>query len=133
MVGGFRSSRSSLSANYLYWPIARRLSGKFGLYHCSKILSISSVTHKVTLSNPCHYHNRKGKRRWILNKNLRTALIIGGIALCVLIVLLLVLGPRFGGWSGGWRTIGLEMMGSFGGMGLMSLAGNSSWDSSSGR
>ena len=56
-----------------------------------------------------------------MNKNLKTALIIGGIALGALIVLPLVLGPMFGGWSGGWGMMGPVMIGGFGGMGLMSL------------
>ncbi len=56
-----------------------------------------------------------------MNKNLRIALIIGGIVLGALIVLPLVLGPMFGGWSGGWGMMGPGMMGGFGGMGLMSL------------
>lgn len=41
-----------------------------------------------------------------MNKNLRTALIIGGIVLGALIVLPLVLGPVLGGWSGGWGMMG---------------------------
>ena len=57
-----------------------------------------------------------------MNKNLSTALIIGGIVLGALIILPLVLGPIFGGWSGGWGMKGPGMMGGFGGMGLMSLA-----------
>lgn len=57
-----------------------------------------------------------------MKRNLRTALIIGGIVLGALIVLPLVLGPILGGWCGGWGMIGPEMMGGFGGMGLMSLA-----------
>jgi len=56
-----------------------------------------------------------------MNKNLRRALIIGGIVLGALIVLPLVLGPMFGGWSGGWGMMGPGMMGGFGGMELMSL------------
>ena len=57
-----------------------------------------------------------------MKKNLRTALIIGGIVLGALIVLPLVLGPILGGSCGGWGMIGPEMMSGFGGMGLMSLA-----------
>lgn len=56
-----------------------------------------------------------------MNKNLKTALFIGGITLGALIVLPLVLGPILGGWSGGWGMMGPGMMGGFGGMGLMSL------------
>lgn len=56
-----------------------------------------------------------------MNKNLKIALIIGGTVLGALIVLPLVIGPIFGGWSGGWGMMGPGMMGGFGGMGLMSL------------
>ena len=56
-----------------------------------------------------------------MNKNLRAALIIGGVVLGALIILPLVIGPIFGGWSGSWGMMGPGMMGGFGRMGLMSL------------
>lgn len=49
----------------------------------------------------------------------KTALIIGGIVLAVLIALPLVFGLVSGGWYGGWGMMGPWMMGGFGWMWLM--------------
>ena len=54
-----------------------------------------------------------------MNKNVKTALIVGGIAIFILIVVPSVWGA-IAGWQGGsWGTRGPGMMGSFGGMGLL--------------
>ncbi len=49
-----------------------------------------------------------------MNKNVKTALIIGGIIVVVLIVLPLVFGLIWGGQYGGWGMMGPGMMGGFG-------------------
>ena len=49
-----------------------------------------------------------------MNKNVKTALIIGGAVLAVLIVLPLVFGLISGGQYGGWGMMGPGMMGGFG-------------------
>jgi len=54
-----------------------------------------------------------------MNKNVKTALIIGGIILAVLIVLPLVFGLSWGGQCGGWGMMGPGMMGGFGWMWLL--------------
>jgi putative membrane protein len=54
-----------------------------------------------------------------MNKNVKTALIIGGIIVAVLIVLPLVFGLIWGGQYGGWGMMGPGMMGGFGWMWLM--------------
>ncbi len=54
-----------------------------------------------------------------MNKNVKTALIIGGIIVAVLIVLPLVLGA-VSGWQGsGWGMMGPGMMGGYGTMFIM--------------
>jgi len=56
-----------------------------------------------------------------MNKNTKTALIVGGVILAALTVVPWVLG-LIGGWqSGGWWMMGPGMMGGFGAMGLMSI------------
>ena len=54
-----------------------------------------------------------------MSKNLKTALIIGGIVITVLIILSLVFGLISGWQYGGWGMMGPGMMGSFGWMWLM--------------
>ena len=54
-----------------------------------------------------------------MDKNIKTALIIGGIIVAVLIVLPLVLGAILGWQYGGWGMRGPGMMGGFGWMWLM--------------
>ncbi len=49
-----------------------------------------------------------------MDKNVKTALIIGGIIVAVLIVLPLVFGLIWGGQYGGWGMMGPGMMGGFG-------------------
>jgi len=56
-----------------------------------------------------------------MNKNVKTALIIGGIVVAVLIVLPSVLGA-ISGWQGsGWGMMGPGMMGGFGTMFFMPI------------
>lgn len=53
-----------------------------------------------------------------MNNNVKTALIIGGVIVAVLVVLPLIFGA-VGGWQGGvWGMMGPGMMGGFGVMGL---------------
>ena len=49
-----------------------------------------------------------------MSKNLKTALIIGGIIVVILIVLPIVLGAVSGWQGGGWGMMGPGMMGGFG-------------------
>ncbi len=49
-----------------------------------------------------------------MNKNVRTALIIGGIVIAILIIVPLVFGVVSGGQYGGWGMMGPGMMGGFG-------------------
>lgn len=56
-----------------------------------------------------------------MNQNIKTALIIGGIIVAVLIVLPLVLGAVTGGQGYGYGMMGSGMMGGFGWMWLMPL------------
>jgi putative membrane protein len=56
-----------------------------------------------------------------MNKNIKTALIIGGIILAILIVLPIVFGAIYG-WQGyGYGMMGPWMMGGFGGMWFMPI------------
>ena len=56
-----------------------------------------------------------------MNKNIKTALIIGGIMIGVLVILPIVFGAIFG-WQGyGYGMMGPWMMGGFGGMWFMSI------------
>lgn len=54
-----------------------------------------------------------------MDKNIKTALIIGGIVVAFLIVLPLVFGLILGWYTGGWGMMGPGMMGGFGWMWLM--------------
>ena len=54
-----------------------------------------------------------------MSQNMKTALIIGGIIVVVLIVLPLVFGLIWGGQYGGWGMMGPGMMGGFGWMAIM--------------
>jgi putative membrane protein len=56
-----------------------------------------------------------------MDKNVKTALIIGGIIVAALIVLPSVSGLIWGGQYGGWGMMGPGMMGGFGTMGVMSI------------
>ncbi len=56
-----------------------------------------------------------------MNKNVKTALIIGGIVIAILIILPLVFGAVSGGQYGGWGMMGPGMMGGFGWMWLMPI------------
>ncbi len=56
-----------------------------------------------------------------MNKNVKTALIIGGIIVAALIVLPLVFGLIWGGQYGGWGMMGPGMMGGFGWMWFMPI------------
>ncbi len=49
-----------------------------------------------------------------MNKNVKTALIIGGIIVAILIVLPFILGAVSGGQYGSWGMMGPWMMGGFG-------------------
>ncbi len=49
-----------------------------------------------------------------MNKNVKTALIIGGIVIAILIIVPLVFGLTWGGQYGGWGMMGPGMMGGFG-------------------
>ncbi len=56
-----------------------------------------------------------------MNKNVKTALIIGGIVIAILIIVPLVFGA-VSGWQGeGWGMMGPGMMGGFGWMWLMPI------------
>ncbi len=56
-----------------------------------------------------------------MDKSLKTALIIGGIILAVLVILSVVPGLIWGGQYGGYGMMGSGMMGGFGAMGLMGV------------
>jgi uncharacterized membrane protein len=60
-------------------------------------------------------------RRCIVNKTLKTALIVGVTVISVLVLIPAIAGliPEWG--YGGWGMMGSGMMGGFAGMGLMSL------------
>ncbi len=49
-----------------------------------------------------------------MNKNVKTALIIGGIVIAIIIIVPLVFGAVLGGQYGGWGMMGPGMMGGFG-------------------
>ena len=50
-----------------------------------------------------------------MNKNVKTAIIVGGIAIFILFVVLPIVGSLAGGYrSGGWGMMGPGMMGGFG-------------------
>ena len=58
-----------------------------------------------------------------MNKNIKTALIIGGVLVAILIIVPLIFG-LIGGWQGygyGYGMMGPWMMGGFGGMWLMPI------------
>src|SRR4030042_1695698 len=58
-----------------------------------------------------------------MNKNIKTALIIGGVIVAILIIVPLVIGLA-GGWQGydyGWGMMGPGMMGGFGGFWFMPI------------
>ncbi len=56
-----------------------------------------------------------------MDKNIKTALIIGGIVIVILIILPLIFGLISGGQGGGWGMMGPGIMGSFGWMWLMPI------------
>ncbi len=56
-----------------------------------------------------------------MSKNMKRALIIGGIAVAILVVLPEVFGVIRGGQYGGWEMMGPGMMGGFGTMGFMAI------------
>ena len=56
-----------------------------------------------------------------MNKNVKTALIIGGIVIAIIIIVPLVFGAVSGGQYGGWGMMGPGMMGGFGWMWLMPI------------
>lgn len=56
-----------------------------------------------------------------MDKNMKTALIVGGVALAILVILPTVLGLIWGGQGYGYGMMGSGMMGGFGWMGLSSL------------
>lgn len=56
-----------------------------------------------------------------MDKNLKTALIIGGIIVAVLVILSVVPGLIWGGQYGGWGMMGPGMMGGFGTMFFMPI------------
>ncbi len=56
-----------------------------------------------------------------MNKKLKTALIVGGTVIGLLILIPLISGLVSGWGYGGWGMMGPGMMGGFAGMGLMSL------------
>ncbi len=58
-----------------------------------------------------------------MDKNVKTALIIGGIVVAALIVLPLVFGLIWGWQGGGWGMMGPGMMGGFGWMWFMPIFG----------
>jgi len=56
-----------------------------------------------------------------MNKNIKTALIIGGVIVAILIIVPLIFG-LFGGWQGyGYGMMGPGMMGGFGGFWFMPI------------
>lgn len=56
-----------------------------------------------------------------MSKNMKRALIIGGIAIAILVALPAVFGLIWGGQYGGWGMMGPGMMGGFGTMGFMAI------------
>lgn len=56
-----------------------------------------------------------------MSKNMKTVLIVGGIAVALLVVLPAIFGLIWGGQYEGWGMMGPGMMGGFGAMGLMSI------------
>ena len=56
-----------------------------------------------------------------MSKNMKRALIIGGIVVAILVVLPGVFGTIWGGQYGGWGMMGPGMMGGFGTMGFMAV------------
>ena len=57
----------------------------------------------------------------MMNKNIKTALIIGGVIVAILIIVPLIFG-LFGGWQGyGYGMMGPGMMGGFGGFWFMPI------------
>ncbi len=56
-----------------------------------------------------------------MDKNLKTALIIGGVVLAILIILPTVSGLIWGGQYEGWGMMGPWMMGGYGLMGAMGI------------
>src|SRR4030043_882138 len=59
----------------------------------------------------------------IMNKNIKTALIIGGVVVAILIIVPLIIG-FIGGWQGygyGYGMMGPWMMGGYGGMWFMPI------------
>lgn len=54
-----------------------------------------------------------------MNQNIKTALIVGGVVLAILIILPMVLGLVSGGQSGGWGMMGPGIMGGWGWMWFM--------------
>ncbi len=56
-----------------------------------------------------------------MNKNVKTALIIGGIIVAVLVILPLVFGLIWGWHGGGWGMMGPGIMGGFGWMWFMPI------------
>lgn len=56
-----------------------------------------------------------------MNRTLKTASIVGGTVIGLLVLIPLISGLVFGWGYGGWGMMGPGMMGGFGGMGLMFL------------
>ena len=56
-----------------------------------------------------------------MNKTLKTALIVGGSVIGILVLIPFITGLVSGWGYGGWGMMGSSMMGGFAGMGLMSL------------
>ncbi len=56
-----------------------------------------------------------------MDRNVRTAIIIGGIVIALLIVVPLILGAVSGWQNGGWGMMGSNMMGGYGTMFLMPI------------
>ena len=56
-----------------------------------------------------------------MNKNVKTALVIGSIIVAIVIVVPLVFGQIWGGQYGGWGIMGPGIMGGFGWMWLMPI------------
>ena len=54
-----------------------------------------------------------------MDKSIKTALIIGGVIIVLIVVLPLVFGLIWGGQYGGWGMMGPGMMGGFGWMAIM--------------
>ena len=62
-----------------------------------------------------------------MNKNVKAALIVGGIVIAILIIVPLVFGTVSGWQGGGWGMMGPGMMGGFGWMWLMPIFFIISW------